>query len=51
MDGITLEQASQRGGGYPIPTNIQGQVGLCSEQPDLVEDIPAHHRIDRLDGF
>jgi len=25
-----------------IPRNIQGQVGKGSEQPDLVEDIPAH---------
>jgi len=28
----------------PIPGNIQGQVGQDSEQPGLVEDVPAHCR-------
>ena len=28
----------------PIPGNIPGQVGWGSEQPDLVEDVPAHCR-------
>jgi len=41
-DGETLEQAAQRGSGGPIPRNIQGQVGQGSEQPDLVENVPAH---------
>jgi len=40
----TLEQVAQRGGKCPIPGNIQGQVGWGSEQPDLVEDGPAHCR-------
>ncbi|KAK4816211.1 LOW QUALITY PROTEIN: hypothetical protein QYF61_013449 [Mycteria americana] len=40
--GETLEQVAQRGGRCPMPGNIQGQVGQGSEQPDLVEDIPAH---------
>ncbi|KAK4832544.1 hypothetical protein QYF61_023876 [Mycteria americana] len=31
-----------RGGKCPIPGNIQVQVGQGSEQPDLVEDVPAH---------
>lgn len=35
----TLEQVSQWGCGCPIPGHIQGWTG--SEQPDLVEDIPA----------
>jgi len=26
----------------PIPGNIQGQVGQVSEQPGLVEGVPAH---------
>jgi len=43
-NGETLEQISQRGSGGPIPGNIQGQVGRGSEQPGLVEDIPAHCR-------
>ena len=42
--GETLEEVSQRGGGCPIPGNIPGQVGQGSEQPDLVEDVPAHGR-------
>ena len=28
--------------GCPIPGNIQCQVGWGSEQPALVEDVPAH---------
>ena len=40
--GETLAQVAQRGGRCPIPGNIQGQVGRGSEQPDLVEDVPAH---------
>ena len=37
----TLEQIAQRGSGGPIPGNIQSQGGRCSEQPGLVEDVPA----------
>ena len=37
----TLAQVAQRGGRCPIPGSIQGQVGWGSEQPDLVEDVPA----------
>jgi len=40
----TLARAAQRGGRCPIPGNIQGQVGRGSEQPDLVEVVPAHCR-------
>jgi len=40
--GETLEQVAQRGSGGPIPGNIQGQVAQGSEQPGLVEDVPAH---------
>jgi len=40
----TLEQVAWRGGRCPIPGNIPGQVGQGSEQPDLVEDVPAHCR-------
>ena len=40
----TLAQIAQRGNGGPIPGNIQGQVGWGSEQPGLVEDVPAHCR-------
>ena len=39
-----LAQVAQRGGRCPIPGTIQGQVGRGSEQPDLVEDVPAHGR-------
>ncbi|KAK4818640.1 hypothetical protein QYF61_016611 [Mycteria americana] len=42
--GETLEQVARRGGRCPIPGNNQGQVGWGSEQPDLVEDVPAYCR-------
>jgi len=32
---------AQRGDRCPIPGKIQGQIGWCSEQPDLVEGGPA----------
>ena len=32
---------AQRGGGCPIPGNIQAQVGQGSEQSDPAEDVPA----------
>ena len=34
-----------------MPGNIQGQVGWGSEQPGLVEDIPAPCRGVRLDDL
>jgi len=37
--------------GGPTPGNIQGQVGRGSEQPGLVEDVPAHCRGVRLDDL
>jgi len=40
-----------RGSGGPIPGNIQGQVGRGSEQPGLVEDVPAHCRGVGLDDL
>jgi len=49
--GETLAQVAQRGGRCPIPGHIQGQVGWGSEQPDLVEDVPAHGRGVGLDGL
>ncbi|KAK4808393.1 hypothetical protein QYF61_002630 [Mycteria americana] len=39
--GEALAQVAQRGGGCPIPGNIQVQAGRGLEQPDLVEDVPA----------
>ena len=42
--GETPAQVAQRGDRCPIPGNIQGQVGLGSEQPDPVEDVPARCR-------
>jgi len=47
----TLEQVARRGSGGPIPGHIQGQVGRDFEQPDLVEDVPAHLREAGLDDF
>lgn len=33
---------SQRGGGYLVHGNIQGQAGHSPEQPDPAEVVPAH---------
>ena len=49
--GETLAQVARRGGRCPIPGNVQGQVGQGSEQPDLVEDVPAHCRGVGLDDL
>jgi len=49
--GEALAQVAQRGGGCPIPGNIQGQAGRGSEQPGLVEDVPAHCRGVGLDDL
>lgn len=38
------ETVVKRGGGCPILGNIQRQVGQGSEQPFLVENVPAHGR-------
>ena len=45
------KQVAQSGGRCPIPGNIPGQVGRGSEQPDLVEDVPAHGRGVGLDAL
>jgi len=42
--GEALARVAQRGGGCPIPGNVQAQVGRSSERPGLVEDGPAHSR-------
>ena len=34
-----------------MPGDIQGQVRQHSEQPGLVEDVPAHCRMFGLDDF
>jgi len=39
----TLAQVGQRGVTRFIPAHIQGQVGLGSEQPNLVVDVPDHY--------
>ena len=44
MSGEALAQAAQRSCGSPLPGSAQGQVGWSSEQPDLVEDVPADGR-------
>jgi len=40
--GEALAQAAQRSCGCPLLGSVQGQVGWSSEQPGLVEDVPAH---------
>ena len=42
--GEALAQVAQRSCGCPLPASVQGQVGWSSEQPGLVEDVPAHGR-------
>lgn len=49
--GGTLAQVAQRGGRCLIPGNIRGQVGQGSEQPDLVENVPAYCRGVGIDEF
>jgi len=49
--GETLAQVAQRSGRCLLPGNIQGQVGWGSEQPGLVEDLPAHCRGVGLDDL
>ena len=39
-----LEQVAQRRCGCPLCGSVRGQVGWSSEQPGLVEDVPAHGR-------
>jgi len=46
-----VAQVAQRGSGGPIPGNIQGEVRWDSEQPDPVEDVPAHCRRVGLDDL
>ena len=48
---MELEQVAQRGGRCPIRGNIQSQIWQGSEQPDLVEDAPAHCKEVGLDGL
>ena len=40
--GEALAQVAQRGGGCPIPGDIQGQAGWGSEQSDEAIDVPVH---------
>ena len=42
--GEALAQVAQRSCGCPLPGSAQGQAGWSSEQPDLVEGVPAHGR-------
>ena len=49
--GEALAQVAQRGGRCPTPGNLQGQIGRGSEQPDLVEEVPAHYSGVGLDDL
>ena len=40
--GEALTQVAQRGGGYPVPGDTQGQAGEGCEQPDLPVGVPVH---------
>jgi len=45
------KQVAQRSWGCPLPRSVQGQAGWSSEQPGLVEDVPAHGRGLELDDL
>lgn len=45
----TENTVTQRDGESCIPGNIPGQVEQGSEQPDVVQDVPAHCRRVELD--
>jgi len=47
----TLEQVAQRSWGCPIPGSVEGHAGRGFEQPDPVEDVPAHDRGVGLDDL
>jgi len=49
--GETLEPVAQRGGKCPMPGHMPGQVGRGSEEPELVEDVPACCRGFGLDDL
>jgi len=51
QSGEILEKIAQRGIGGPIPGTIPGQAGWRSEQPGLVEDVPACCRGVGLDDL
>jgi len=40
----SMASRAQSSCGCPLPGSVQGQVGWSSEQPGLVEDVPAHDR-------
>ena len=44
MGSEALAQVAQRGGGYPIPGDIQGQTEWGCEQPDRAVGVPVHCR-------
>ena len=46
-----MEQVAQRGGGSPIPVDIQGQTGGGSGQPDPAVDDPVHCKRVGLDDL
>jgi len=49
--GEALEQIAQRGGGCPVPGDIQGQAGSGSEQAVLAVGAPVHCREVGLDDI
>jgi len=49
--GETLKWVAQKGGQWPLPGSVQGQVGWGSEQHNPVEDVPAYCRGVGLDDL
>ena len=47
---LWMSRVTQRGGGCPIPGDIQGQVGWGSEQPALAVGVAVHCRGVGLEG-
>jgi len=48
---FTMRVVAQRGGRCPSSGNVQAQVGRGSQQPALVEDVPAYCKGVGLDGL
>ena len=51
QDSEVQEQVAQRGGGCPIPEDIQGQAGWGSEQLDGAVGVTAHCKGVGLDDL
>jgi len=49
--GKTQEEVARQSCGCPIIGSVQSQIGQGFEQPDLLNDVPAHGSGDGLDDL